>query len=591
MTTRLSPIEARARLRAGEKLRDMFFDNSGRPKAKLAGLEGEVRVRGLLDPSDRSAEFVISTGSLDRYNSTIAPAGWRLDAFKANSVVLWSHDDSIPAIARAENTFIDGDKLRSQAIFATRDMHPLADTVYQLVKAKFISAASVGWVPLDYEIDGDGVIHYLEQELLEWSVVNIPANPECLTRARSFGIDTRPLAEWAEQSLDLGVTHTPRRQLEKLRKTAGASRIYPVRIGTNIMQRKSAARVDSAFRKWDTFGEFLVMVARAFGDRGIADRRLVRAPTGAGEIDPSGGGFLVADQFLPELVGIMYEEAILAPLCDRRETSAPLGGSIKIPAIDETSRQEGSHMGGVQIFWQGEGTQDNPTTPKIRNNVFAPKKMIGGIVVTSELLDDAPALEGHVKRIFGAEFSFKIDLAIFSGTGAGQPLGIMNSPCLISVSKETGQASQTLVAENVRKMWSRLPAPCRRRAVWLINEDLEEQLEAMVDITGTSGAATPAASALYMPAGVGGNEYPLLKGRPVLAIEQAALLGTPGDIVLADLQSYIWIDEASALHSVWTFGSPTGRPCLDLPAASMVRAPITAPSRLTTDLELRAAHS
>jgi HK97 family phage major capsid protein len=69
--------------------------------------------------------------------------------------------------------------------------------------------------------------------------------------------------------------------------------------------------------------------------------------------------------------------------------------------------------------------------------------------------------------------------------------------------------------------------------MWLINEDAEGQLEG---ISGASGAA------LYMPAGTGGNPYPLLKGRPVLVAEQCPALGNVGDIVLVDPSQYIVVD-------------------------------------------------
>ena len=85
-------------------------------------------------------------------------------------------------------------------------------------------------------------------------------------------------------------------------------------------------------------------------------------------------------------------------------------------------------------------------------------------------------------------------------------------------------------------MWSRLPAPCRRRAVWLVNEDVEQQLEA------ASAATPPGSAGLYLPQGVGGNEFPLLKGRPVLVVEQLPTLGTPGDFILADLNQYVLLD-------------------------------------------------
>jgi len=148
-------------------------------------------------------------------------------------------------------------------------------------------------------------------------------------------------------------------------------------------------------------------------------------------------------------------------------------------------------------------------------------------------------LEAHFERAMSAEGSFKLDAAILSGTGAGLPLGILNSSCLITAPARAGQVPGTILPENVEAMWKRLPAPCRRRAVWIVNEDVEEQL------AGFSAQGTAASSPVYFPMGaVGGNPWPLLKGRPVLTIEQASVLGTPGDIVLADLASYRLVHSA-----------------------------------------------
>ncbi len=293
-----------------------------------------------------------------------------------------------------------------------------------------------------------------------------------------------------------------------------------------------------------SLGEQLTAIARAcYQPERAADKRLVRAPTGAGEADPSTGGFLVAPQWAEELVGFAYEEAVIAPLCDRRRTAKPLS-QINVPAIDETSRADGSRWGGALAYWDAEGATISPNFPRFKNIAFSPKKLFVIAYATDELLADVPMLEAHMRRVFSAEMGFKLDLAVLSGggPGLGQPLGILNSGALITVAKETGQAPATIVAANVRKMWTSLPAPSRRTAVWLVNEQTEEQLEQMTTIIGSSGAAAPTASALYVPAGAGGNAFPLLKGRPVLVVEQCPVLGALGDIVLADLRHYVNID-------------------------------------------------
>ena len=81
-------------------------------------------------------------------------------------------------------------------------------------------------------------------------------------------------------------------------------------------------------------------------------------------------------------------------------------------------------------------------------------------------------------------------------------------------------------------MWSRLWAPCRQNAVWLINQDVEKQLHTMT--VGTGSAAT---LAYLPPGGLSAKPYATLLGRPVLPVEWCHTLGTVGDIMLADLRT------------------------------------------------------
>jgi HK97 family phage major capsid protein len=144
-----------------------------------------------------------------------------------------------------------------------------------------------------------------------------------------------------------------------------------------------------------------------------------------------------------------------------------------------------------------------------------------------------------LRRVFAAEASFALDRAILSGTGAGQPLGIVGAPGTIVVPKATGQASGTIVSDNIEALWARLAGPCRKRSVWILSEDAETQIAQNV-----GGTVSPSTVSMYAPAGTAGNQndHALIKGRPVIVAEQAARLGTPGDIVLADLSQYVLLD-------------------------------------------------
>ena len=151
---------------------------------------------------ERTIRFVISTGSVDRDRDTIAPAGWKFDAFKKNPVVLWAHDYRKLPIAKAVEIEVRDDKLVATAEFATADMNPLAESVYRMLKGGFLRATSVGFEPKRhvYNEDRRGV-DFIEQELLEFSVVPVPANPEALMEAAAKGIDIGPVLKWAKDVL------------------------------------------------------------------------------------------------------------------------------------------------------------------------------------------------------------------------------------------------------------------------------------------------------------------------------------------------------------------------------------------------------
>mgnify|MGYP001611010022 CR=1 FL=1 len=155
------------------------------------------------DGSARAIDFTISTGTVDRERDTIAPAGWKLAAFKKNPVVLWAHDYRTPPVARASHIRVEDDRLRARAEFAPADAYPFADTIYRLLQGGFLRATSVGFRPLKHSRNDErGGIDFEEQELLEFSVVPVPANAECLMDAKAAGIDVELLREWAAKTLE-----------------------------------------------------------------------------------------------------------------------------------------------------------------------------------------------------------------------------------------------------------------------------------------------------------------------------------------------------------------------------------------------------
>ncbi|RUU47413.1 phage major capsid protein [Mesorhizobium sp. M6A.T.Ca.TU.002.02.2.1] len=335
-------------------------------------------------------------------------------------------------------------------------------------------------------------------------------------------------------------------------------------IGANADANSDADQRDRGGRggeqRFATLGEQMMAVARAGNPdyRGAADSRLIIAgPTGLSEGIAADGGFMVQTDFNNELLQNTYESGEIASRV-RRIGIGPNSNGINMNGVDETSRANGSRWGGILSYWTGEAQLKTASQPKFRRIKMELDKLTGLCYATDELLQDSTALESWLRQAFADEFVFRIEDAIMNGNGSGMPLGFLNGGSTITVNKETSQVAATIVAENILKMWARMPARSRKNAVWLVNQDVEPQLYQfnikIKNVAGTEnvgGIATP--QVIFTPPGANGNQYATLMGRPVIPVEYAATLGTAGDIVLADLSQYLAIDKgpaqvASSIH-------------------------------------------
>ena len=336
---------------------------------------------------------------------------------------------------------------------------------------------------------------------------------------------------------------------------------------------RGGSRGDGPFR---SLGEQMQAIYRAGMPGGQVDERLyqVRA-SGLNITTPSEGGFLIDQDFGRELLQVAFDTGKLAKLCRRIQISSN-ANSIKIPGLDETSRATGSRYGGTRSYWIDEAGEKQASKPKFRQIELNLHKNVVLVYSTDELLQDATVLESVIRTTAASEIAFSTDLAIISGTGAGQPLGILNSGAVVTVAKESGQRAATIVWENVVKMWSRMIGNSRSNAVWLINQDIESQLYSMSLAIGTAGQP------VFMPAGgATGAPYASLFGRPIIPCEQCSTLGTAGDIILASFQDgYILAEKGGissdvSIHARFIYDESVFRFVYRVDGQPMLAAPIT----------------
>jgi len=133
--------------------------------------------------------WTLSTFDIDRFDERIDPQGWDFRSFMENPVVEWAHRYDIPAIGKIEGLTIDNDGLHGLVYFNDKSFDPFGWSIGQRVKAGVIRAGSVGFRVIEIEIpskedsrDGTSLI-FRKQELLEFSICNVPANPWALVKA------------------------------------------------------------------------------------------------------------------------------------------------------------------------------------------------------------------------------------------------------------------------------------------------------------------------------------------------------------------------------------------------------------------------
>lgn len=273
---------------------------------------------------------------------------------------------------------------------------------------------------------------------------------------------------------------------------------------------------------------------------------------------PSDGGFFLQGETSVDLMTTGFNNSEVLSRCDSR-TMAAGTQFLEIIGIDETSRANGSRGGGVTVYTAAELDAFTQSKTKFKKIRIEPKKLTGLYYASSEIMNNVTFLGQEMRGLFGEEFAFKCQDLVIRGTGAGEPLGILNAGCLISQAKETGQVADTIVTENIlgmeSKVWREGP-----KLVYLVNRETKPQLSTLSIAVGTGGVPVP----LYKTDFYQGNRIATLNGLPCITIEQCAALGDKGDIILADLSQYITankgdINEAMSIHVQFLYDQQTFR--------------------------------
>lgn len=308
----------------------------------------------------------------------------------------------------------------------------------------------------------------------------------------------------------------------------------PVKAGVTVV-------TDEADQPFESAGAFFRAVKHAAYYPMSEDPRLrpLKA-TGMSEGVPADGGYLVQPQVAGGIIQRMLETG---QILSRVASDTVTGNSMVYNGVDETTHS-GSVFGGVIPYWLNEGGTKTASRPKFYQVELKLKKLAALCYATDELLDDASALQSWLMRNVPDALRWYVESAIISGDGVGKPLGITQSPCLVSQVRED---ANEINPSDFANMWSRRWQGANDY-VWLINPTVA----AWMNVFAVGNWP------VYMPQGnMTGKPFATLYGAPVIESEHIAAAKSAGDVILASLSNYQTISKggiqsASSIHVAFT---------------------------------------
>ncbi len=325
---------------------------------------------------------------------------------------------------------------------------------------------------------------------------------------------------------------------------------------------------------FDSLNDFLMAVK----NRLISpDNRLKDLSEGVGA---EGGFLLLPELFEAQLMDLNLGSEIIRPRCRTFGIPKAKGNTIQIPCYEDVSH--GESIAGVITYWVAEKGSLTESTPTLRKVSLTCNKLTCLSDSSNELISDSfiPISE-MIGYLFRSAIGFEIDKVCISGTGAGQPLGFRNSPAVITIAKESGQDSGTLCYENLVNMFSRLSinSYMKNSTIWISSiSNIPELMKIGIKL-GTAG--------VHIPVFKEESGRYFIIGKECLFSEHASVLGTEGNLMLADLSDYcLAIKEGirieSSIHHLFTSDMSTFRAIIRFDGSPLTNTPLTLSDGSTT---------
>lgn len=291
--------------------------------------------------------------------------------------------------------------------------------------------------------------------------------------------------------------------------------------------------VGKAKKDYD-FRDFLVAVRNG-------DRKALKAMGSKKDMtegDGTSGGYLVPTESRGDLLRVPDSAAVVRP----RARKIPMKRrSLTMPMLDQGSTPAAywklDYYAGVLSYWTEEGGAKTESEPEFKQMELVAHKLAGYTQVSDELLaDSGQALGPLLTSLFRGTITMREDFAFLRGTGVGEPMGILNSPVLVTQNRAV---SNDIYYRDLTRMLGNFLPSSYGNATWVASYLALPYLLTMEDGAGNN---------VFIPNATGGVTQRIpgtILGRPLVVTEKVPSIGNTGDVMLCDFTYYILGDRQS----------------------------------------------
>jgi HK97 family phage major capsid protein len=247
-------------------------------------------------------------------------------------------------------------------------------------------------------------------------------------------------------------------------------------------------------------------------------------------IGQSPGSFMIPTKYQAEIIQAMAEREIIRPLCQSWVLKRGQGETLTVPAIQSYDFSS-DKVANVDIDAVAEGGTYGEDTPTVRQVELKLNKIGKTVDFSEEVIFGSPVDMGNfISGIFGDAAALKINKLLIKGTGSGEPLGVQNGNDLLTITAESGQDSDTLIAENIFNMAKKLIPDAWATSVFLCSiQNIDQLLKLHVKL-GTSSVRIKVFNETD-------GKFTIL-GRPCIMNQHMGSLGDAHSIMLCNFRRY-----------------------------------------------------